>query len=98
MAAIRMNQLCYCKAPLEIWSNPNEFVCNNCCKKITDADQVFYHHSCKYEEITAGEYIICTGCYDATDDIDNNNLDDQDVILFMKNKFIASLNKISLAH
>ena len=94
-----MNKLCYCKAQLVEFGNPYgyDWCCINCCKQIPNTAKHFKcPQECIYFMISTQPYVICEECY-SNDDNDDNKFEekDEEMIIFISNKFNYSLKTIS---
>ena len=97
-----MNTLCYCQSQLTQYQNPRDNrICINCVNPISDDDQYLYpcfNQQCIYQSISTQPYIICSECYTNTDvdEKTESSSSSSSSNGFIFNKFVSSLNKISL--
>ena len=76
--SISMNQMCYCKQPLEriAWKRPfNDWWCLSCFAK--QSGRVGFwctNKSCKFKSVSGWRYDVCSSCFKWTD---NNSLYDE---------------------
>ena len=91
------NQLCYCAHPLKHDAEVPDSRCCNCCKEISpESEEAIYtcfDQNCIYRKLVGGHYYVCQDCYeedDAKKDLNENNK-----MEFILNKFICSINSIS---
>ena len=91
------NISCYCKSQLTKYKNSRDGrICINCAKPISDDDQYLYpcfNAECIYLRLGTQDYLICSSCYNLSN---NDKIKQSPTTDFILDKFCNSINVISL--